>query len=80
MYSATWPKEVRQLADDFLGENFIHATIGSMKLSANKKILPIVDVCTTFEKVYMKKILHKLILISKLLCNYIFINHIFITT
>ena len=51
MYSATWPKEVRQLADDFLGENFIHATIGSMKLSANKKILQIVDVCTTFEKV-----------------------------
>lgn len=61
MYSATWPKEVRQLADDFLGENFIHATIGSMKLSANKKILQIVDVCTTFEKVNWEILMIKLI-------------------
>ena len=61
MYSATWPKEVRQLADDFLGENFIHATIGSMKLSANKKILQIVDVCTTFEKVNLEILMIKFI-------------------
>lgn len=50
MYSATWPKEVRQLAEDFLGENFIHTTIGSTKLAANKRILQIVDVCQNYEK------------------------------
>ena len=51
MYSATWPKEVRQLSDDFLGENYIHVTIGSTKLAANKRILQIVDVCGPYEKV-----------------------------
>ena len=51
LYSATWPKEVRRLAEDFLGNDYIHATVGSMKLTANVKILQIVDVCDQYEKV-----------------------------
>ncbi|CBY40067.1 unnamed protein product [Oikopleura dioica] len=50
MYSATWLKEVQALADDFLGDNYIHATIGSTKLSCNKRILQIVDICDQYEK------------------------------
>ena len=49
--SATWLKEVQSLADDFLGDNYIHATIGSTKLAANKRILQIVDICDQYEKV-----------------------------
>jgi superfamily II DNA/RNA helicase len=51
MWSATWPKEVKKLADDFLGRlDFCHIQIGSMELSANHDILQIVDCCTEQEK------------------------------
>lgn len=49
MWSATWPKEVRMLAEEFLHE-YIHLNIGSMNLSANHNILQIVDVCEEYEK------------------------------
>jgi len=49
MFSATWPKEVRALAEDFL-HDYIHVTIGSLSLSANHNILQIIDVCTEPEK------------------------------
>ena len=49
MWSATWPKEVRKLASDFL-RNYIQVTIGSLQLSANHNILQIVDVCQEHEK------------------------------
>ncbi|CAG5928961.1 unnamed protein product [Menidia menidia] len=49
MYSATWPKEVRQLAEDFLRE-YIQINIGALELSANHNILQIVDVCMESEK------------------------------
>lgn len=49
MWSATWPKEVRKLAEDFL-KDYVHIQIGSMNLSANHNILQIVDVCTEEEK------------------------------
>ena len=46
MWSATWPKEVKRLAEDFLGKtNFAHINIGSSQLSANHDILQIVDCC-----------------------------------
>ncbi len=44
MWSATWPKEVQQLAHDFLGSDFIYTCIGSQDLSANHKIKQVVDV------------------------------------
>ncbi|XP_011476809.1 probable ATP-dependent RNA helicase DDX17 isoform X1 [Oryzias latipes] len=49
MWSATWPKEVRQLAEDFLKE-YVQINIGALELSANHNILQIVDVCTESEK------------------------------
>lgn len=49
MWSATWPKEVRKLAGDFL-QSFVHLTVGSTNLSANHNILQIVDVCDDRDK------------------------------
>uniref|UniRef100_A0A2M3YYA1 RNA helicase n=1 Tax=Anopheles braziliensis TaxID=58242 RepID=A0A2M3YYA1_9DIPT len=49
MWSATWPKEVRQLAEEFLAD-YIQINIGSLNLSANHNILQIVDVCEDYEK------------------------------
>jgi len=49
MWSATWPKEVRKLADEFLN-NPIHVTVGSAELTANHNILQITDVCQEHEK------------------------------
>ncbi|WPJ63797.1 hypothetical protein SMAC4_02116 [Sordaria macrospora] len=49
MWSATWPKEVRNLASDFL-TNFIQVNIGSMDLAANHRITQIVEVVSESEK------------------------------
>ncbi|KAK6606863.1 DEAD/DEAH box helicase [Botrytis cinerea] len=49
MWSATWPKEVRALASDYLNE-FIQVNIGSLELSANHRITQIVEVVSEFEK------------------------------
>ncbi|XP_078450915.1 putative ATP-dependent RNA helicase DDX5 isoform X1 [Lampetra fluviatilis] len=49
MWSATWPREVRQLAEDFL-KSYIQINVGSIELSANHNILQIVDVCMDSEK------------------------------
>lgn len=49
MWSATWPKDVRQLASDYLND-FIQVNVGSMDLSANHRITQIVEVVSEFEK------------------------------
>ncbi|XP_048487617.1 ATP-dependent RNA helicase dbp2 isoform X1 [Plutella xylostella] len=49
MWSATWPKEVKNLAEEFL-HDYIQINIGSLSLSANHNILQIVDVCEEWEK------------------------------
>jgi ATP-dependent RNA helicase DDX5/DBP2 len=49
MWSATWPKEVRALASDFLND-FIQVNIGSMDLAANHRITQIVEVVSEGEK------------------------------
>ncbi|KAJ6786213.1 hypothetical protein PWT90_10156 [Aphanocladium album] len=49
MWSATWPKEVRAMAGDFL-HDFIQVNIGSMDLAANHRITQIVEVVTEMEK------------------------------
>lgn len=49
MWSATWPKEVRRLAGDFLND-FIQVNIGSLDLAANHRITQIVEVCNESEK------------------------------
>lgn len=49
MWSATWPKEVKKLAEDYLGD-YVQINIGSLQLSANHNILQIVDICQEHEK------------------------------
>lgn len=49
MWSATWPKDVRQLAADYL-HDFIQVNIGSMDLSANHRIKQIVEIVSEFDK------------------------------
>lgn len=49
MWSATWPKEVQALAEDFLTD-YIQVNIGSLNLAANNNIRQIVDVCQDHEK------------------------------
>jgi len=49
MWSATWPKDVRQLASDFQ-QDFIQVNIGSMELAANHRITQIVEVVSEIEK------------------------------
>lgn len=49
MYSATWPREVQKLAEDFLSEP-THLNIGSFELSANRNITQVVDVLEEHEK------------------------------
>ena len=49
MFSATWPKDVRQLASDYLND-FIQVNIGSMDLSANHRITQIVEIVSDFDK------------------------------
>ena len=49
MWSATWPKEIRNLAHDFL-RDFIQINVGSLELSANDAIEQNVEVCTDYDK------------------------------
>ncbi|KAI9826120.1 MAG: ATP-dependent RNA helicase dbp2 [Thelocarpon impressellum] len=49
MWSATWPKDVRQLASDYLND-FIQVNVGSMDLSANHRITQIVEVVSEMDK------------------------------
>ena len=49
MWSATWPKEIQKLANEFL-KDYIQVNIGSLDLSANHSIEQIIEVCTDFDK------------------------------
>merc|ERR1719187_2795352 len=49
MFSATWPKEVRKLAEEFLTDP-CNVTVGSVNATANHNILQITDVCADHEK------------------------------
>merc|ERR1712176_1581612 len=49
MWSATWPKEIQNLARDYLDE-YYQVTVGSLDLTANKDVTQIVEVCGDPEK------------------------------
>src|ERR1700712_2849496 len=49
MWSATWPKDVRALAQDYQ-HDFIQVNVGSMDLSANHRITQVVEVVSEMEK------------------------------
>lgn len=50
MWSATWPTDVRMLARDFLGNDYIHLTIGSTELCANHNIKQVIRLCEEQDK------------------------------
>mmetsp|Transcript_9205 Transcript_9205/g.21223 ORF Transcript_9205/g.21223 Transcript_9205/m.21223 type:complete len:239 (-) Transcript_9205:1625-2341(-) len=49
MWSATWPKELKQLASDYLQE-YYQVTVGSLDLAANKDVTQVIEVCTDQDK------------------------------
>lgn len=49
MWSATWPKEVQNLARDYLNE-YYQVTVGSLDLAANKDVTQVIEVCTDQDK------------------------------
>ncbi|CAH0546380.1 unnamed protein product [Brassicogethes aeneus] len=49
MWSATWPKQVQALAEEFLVD-YVQVNIGGLSLSANHNIKQIVEVCDESEK------------------------------
>lgn len=60
MFSATWPKEVRHLAKDYLGE-FVQVNVGSTELSANHNIKQHVHICDTDKKLsLLQSIMHEI--------------------
>ena len=49
MFSATWPKEIRQLASDYLKDP-VHMVIGSNELTTNSSIKQIIEKVEEYEK------------------------------
>ncbi|KAF9304863.1 ATP-dependent RNA helicase dbp2 [Mortierella antarctica] len=49
MWSATWPKDVQRLAQDYL-HDYIQVNVGSLSLSASHNISQQVEVCAEHEK------------------------------
>merc|ERR1712176_1211084 len=49
MWSATWPKEIQNLARDYLDE-YYQVTVGSLVLTANKDVTQIIEVCSDPDK------------------------------
>ena len=62
LFSATWPKEVQRLAQDFL-HDYIQVNIGSLELSTNHNVTQHIEICTEFDK--RNKLLKHLDMISK---------------
>lgn len=50
MWSATWPKEVQQLANEFLSPDRVQLKIGNEDLAANHRVIQIIDVVQDHEK------------------------------
>lgn len=50
MFSATWPEEIRALADKFLKRDVVRVVVGSDELSANHRVTQIVECVEAHEK------------------------------
>lgn len=50
MFSATWPEEIRNLADKYLCKDMVKVTVGSDELSANHRVTQIVECVQKHEK------------------------------
>ena len=49
MWSATWPRDVRELAEDFLYDS-IRLTVGSTEIAANPDVTQYIEICSSGEK------------------------------
>eukprot|EP00594_Rhizosolenia_setigera_P005709 CAMPEP_0178940272 /NCGR_PEP_ID=MMETSP0789-20121207/711_1 /TAXON_ID=3005 /ORGANISM="Rhizosolenia setigera, Strain CCMP 1694" /LENGTH=318 /DNA_ID=CAMNT_0020619281 /DNA_START=414 /DNA_END=1370 /DNA_ORIENTATION=+ len=49
MWSATWPREVQNLASDYLND-YYQVTVGSLELTGNKDVTQTIEVCTDGDK------------------------------
>ena len=49
MWSATWPKDVQNLASDYL-HDYYQVTVGSLDLAGNKDVTQVVEVCSDQDK------------------------------
>ena len=49
MWSATWPKEVQRLAEDYL-EDYIQVNVGSLSLSASHNVTQQILIISEYEK------------------------------
>jgi len=49
MWSATWPKEIQGLANDYL-QDYYQVTVGSLDLTANKDVTQIIETCEDKDK------------------------------
>lgn len=50
MFSATWPEEIRNLADKYLCQDMVKVSVGSDELSANHRVTQIVECVQAHEK------------------------------
>ena len=44
MFSATWPEEIRQLAEKYLHANTVRVVVGSTELAANHRVKQVIIV------------------------------------
>jgi ATP-dependent RNA helicase DDX5/DBP2 len=49
LFSATWPKEVQRLAQDFQ-HDILQVNIGSMELTANHNVTQVIEVVSEYDK------------------------------
>jgi len=70
MFSATWPKEVRELANDF-HKDPVHLTVGSLELAANHNIEQYVEVVDEREKEE-----HFMELLGKIIKEVLFLDNV----
>jgi ATP-dependent RNA helicase DDX5/DBP2 len=49
MWSATWPKEIEALANDYL-KSYYQVNVGSLELAANNSITQVIEVCQDHDK------------------------------
>lgn len=62
MWSATWPKEVKQLAAEFLGDNPIQTRIGDTELCASANIKQVIKVIDEADKTrQLNKLVNKIL-------------------
>lgn len=49
MWSATWPKEIQGLANDYL-RDYYQVTVGTLDLTANKDVTQMIEICEDRDK------------------------------